>query len=329
MPPLPRRPLPPFLTSTPFTVAQGLSVGVGRGRLRGRDLDRPFRGIREVRCVEPDALYGAISGDRRGAEIATTLSRRCHALLVAMPQGTFFSHLTAARLWPLALPRPDPGENVHVSVRKPAYPSRRSGVVGHRLGDPLLTVVYRNGLPLVDPATLFCQLASMLSLPNLVAVGDALVLQPVFEDWSDDRPWVTAQQLEERVGRFGGRGKVAAAKAVKLIRPGAESRPESLLRLAILEAGLPEPEVNVPVLDAAGLFIGRGDLVYRRWNVVVEYDGEQHRTDNRQFERDVGRLDDFAASGWRVVRITARTCADRLVTIDRSARALVAGGWEP
>ncbi len=317
------------MTSTPFTVAQGLSVGMGRGRLRGRDLDRPFRGIREVRGAEPDAPNGAAHGDRIDADIATTLSRRCHALLVAMPQGTFFSHLTAARLWPLPLPRPDPGENLHVSIRKPAYPSRRSGVMGHRLGDPLLTASYRNGLPLVDPATLFCQLASMLSLLDLVAVGDALVLRPVFQDWSDDRPWVTVEQLEERVACFGGRGKVAAAKAVRLIRPGAESRPETLLRLAMLEAGLPEPEVNVPVMDATGLFIGRGDLVYRRWKVVVEYDGEQHRTDNRQFERDVGRLDDFAASGWRVVRITARAFADRPTTLDRIARALVAGGWEP
>ena len=180
----------------------------------------------------------------------------------------------------------------------------------------------------MDPATLFCQLASTLSLPDLVAVGDALVLEPVYSDWRDERPWVPLGQLTERVENYRGRGKVRAARALGLIRPGAESRPETLVRLALIEAGLPEPEVNVEVRDGAGRFIGRGDLVYRRFRVVVEYDGDQHRTSAAQFDRDVRRLDDFAASGWRVVRIVARHFfADREACLSRVARALREAGW--
>jgi hypothetical protein len=55
-----------------------------------------------------------------------------------------------------------------------------------------------------------------------------------------------------------------------LIRPGAESRPETLVRLAVAGAGRPEPEVNVDIVDGSGRFLGRGDLVHRGWKVIVE-----------------------------------------------------------
>ena len=138
------------------------------------------------------------------------------------------------------------------------------------------------------------------------------------------------RQLVERVELWRGRGKRNADRAVSLVRPGAESRPETLVRLAIRQAGLPEPEVNVTISDARGRFIGRGDLVYRQWRVIVEYDGEQHRTDNRQFDRDVGRLDDFAAHGWRVVRIVGRSFfGNPAECMERVRRALLAAGWRP
>ena len=348
MPRSPREPLPPALKATPFTVAQGLSLGLGAKRLRGRDLERPFRGVR-VPVQPSDETEGQRKNERnRGSwapETATTwphptpaasahareqeLFDRCTALAIALPPAAFFSHMTAARLWPLPLPSAR-DEPVHVSVRRPQRPPRRSGVAGHVIVDPQATVTYRRGLPLVDPVTLFCQLAAHLSLPDLVAVGDALVLEPVIPDAWSDQPWVPLGQLVERVELWRGRGKRNANRAVALIRPGAESRPETLVRLAIRQDGLPEPEVNVTISDARGRFIGRGDLVYRQWRVIVEYDGEQHRTDNRQFDRDVARLDDFAAQGWRVIRIVGRSFfGNPAESMERIRRALVAAGWRP
>ena len=347
MPRSPREPLPSSLKAVPFTVAQGLSVGLGAGRLRGRDLERPFRGIRVA--LQPSNEAGRLSSNEltlgvwpeevsawpRPSLGAPAQAReqelldRCTALAVALPAGAFFSHLTAARLWPLPLPgaRDEP---VHVSVRPPQRPPRRSGVAGHEIVDPRATVIYRRGLPVVDPVTLFCQLATQLSLPDLVAVGDALVLEPVVPDTWEDRPWVPLRQLVERVELWRGRGKRNADQAVSLIRPGAESRPETLVRLAIRHSALPEPEVNVTITDPRGRFIGRGDLVYRQWRIIVEYDGEQHRTDNRQFDRDIARLDDFAARGWRVIRIVGRSFfGNPAESMERVRRALVAAGWRP
>jgi hypothetical protein len=256
------------------------------------------------------------------------LTGRCEALAVALPAGALFSHVTAARLWPLPLPVAAADEPIHVSVRGENRGPRRSGVVGHELSDPQVRLVRRRDLDLVDPASTFCHLASVLSLHDLVAVGDALVLEPVFASEWEERPWVPFGVLGERVERFRGRGKVLARRAVELIRPGTESRPETLLRLAIVDGGLPEPEVNVDIFDAAGRFIGRGDLVYRRWRVIVEYDGDQHRIDTRQFDRDVHRLEDFAANGWRVVRVVGRSFfRDRQECVNRVARALRDSGW--
>jgi hypothetical protein len=327
----PRKPLPPVLRTVAFTVAQGRSLGLGEGRMRGGDLERPFHGIRLVRNGGLGRASAGSSEDSGcGPTVDADLVRRCTALLVALPDGAFFSHLTAARLWPVPLPLRRFAEPVHVSVRTPQYPPRRDGVIGHRLFAEHVAVVRRSDLPVVDPATLFCQLASSLSLPDLVAVGDALVLRPVFQEWSDERPWVGLDHLSDRVDGFRGRGKARALIALGMVRQGAESRPETLLRLAMTDAGLPEPEINVDVTDAAGRFIGRGDLVYRQWKVLVEYDGDQHRVDTRQFDRDVQRLEAFAAAGWTVVRVVGRSFfRERDACIARVRRALVAGGWQP
>ena len=294
--------------------------------MRGSDLARPFWGVRvaDSERTSPDSL--SVRSVAPAEEL--DLRDRCAALLVALPDRACFSHLTAARLWPLPLPRQPWDEPLHVSVWIPSRAPRRPGVVGHHIHDRSVASGCRRGLPLVDPATLFCQLALQLPLPDLVAVGDALVLEPVYQDWGDERPWVPPRQLTERVDLYRGRGKVAAARAVGLIRPGAESRPETLVRLAIMDAGLPEPEVNANIVDNQGRFIGRGDLVYRQWRVIVEYDGDQHRTDTRQFDRDVQRLEGFAGEGWQVIRIVGRSFfADRDGCVARVARALVKAGW--
>jgi hypothetical protein len=329
MPVGPRRALPPELATEPFTVAQGRSIGLGRKRLRGQDLDRPFRGVRLARAaVESPGEASGLAAPWTATTVDQLLIARCRALGLVLPEGAFFSHVTAARLWPLALPRMPTDQSVHVSVRAPHRGPRRTGTVGHEVTDQLTKVVVRQGLPVVDPATLFCQLACVISLHDLVAVGDSLILEPKFADPLSDRPWASIRELRERVELYRGRGKSAAVRAVELIRHGAESRPETLLRLAIVGAGLPEPLVNPDVFTAGGRFIGRGDLVYRKWRVIAEYDGEQHRRDTVQYEKDVQRLENFARHGWKVVRITGRSFfGDRPGSVRRVEQALVDAGW--
>lgn len=338
-----RRPgeLPPDLTKVAFTLEQGRRLGLTDRRMESGDLRRPFRGVRQA--VEPPGgevsadivadgsvdVSADVSADRyRSAE--AELIRRCLAVELVLAAGAFFTHHTAARLWPLPIPGVPNEGPLHVGVMPPECPPRRIGTVGHAISDPAAYTVRRGEHLLIDPGTLFCQLSKVLRVEDLVAVGDALVLTPHWPDERDDRPWLDLSTLQERVERFRGRGKARADRAVQRVRTGSESRPESLVRLAIVDAGLPEPEVNVEVHTDNGVFVGRADLLYRRYRLAVEYDGDHHRVDTKQYDRDAGRMDDFAAAGWRVVRVTKRSFfGDRDAFIARVRRALFDAGWRP
>lgn len=98
---------------------------------------------------------------------------------------------------------------------------------------------------------------------------------------------------------------------------------ETLLRLLLVRAGLPEPELNQELFDARGRWIGRFDMVHREARVIVEYDGDQHRKDTRQYELDISRIDRAIAAKWTVVRVRARgVFVDRAETIRRVREAL-------
>ncbi len=318
--------LPPEFSKSAFTVAQGRTGGLGAKRLRGGDLDRPYKGVRRA----ADAPAEADGTNDPYQYAAAVLGQACDALELVLPPSAFFSHLTAARLWPLPLPQPADDESIHVGVPADVQPPRRVGVTGHHVSDPWTRSVRRQGRLLVDPTSLFCQLSGFLQVEDLVAVGDALVLVPRFSDDPGDRPWVTMTELTERVDCFRGRGKTRAKAALGLVRPGAESRPESLLRVAVVGSGLPEPLVNVDVYGDDGMFLGCGDLVYEEWRVLAEYDGDHHRSDTRQYEKDIRRIERFRSHGWQVVRITKTAFfADRRACVERIESALRASGWRP
>ena len=47
------------------------------------------------------------------------------------------------------------------------------------------------------------------------------------------------------------------------------------------------------------------DMGWEDIEVAVEYEGDHHRTDRRQFNRDIARIDALTELGWIVVRVTA------------------------
>ena len=60
----------------------------------------------------------------------------------------------------------------------------------------------------------------------------------------------------------------------------------------------------------------------------MEYDGDQHRTDTRQFDRDVLRLEGVAFNGWTVVRVVGRSfLREKDACIAQVRRALHDAGW--
>jgi hypothetical protein len=117
---------------------------------------------------------------------------------------------------------------------------------------------------------------------------------------------VTLDELADRASGFRAEGGRALRQAIADIRQGAESRPESHLRLLIVGAGLPEPELNQEIHDPTGRLLARVDMLYRFERVIVEYDGAQHRTDDRQYEKDLCGSNDFARPAGRSCKCASR-----------------------
>jgi hypothetical protein len=114
----------------------------------------------------------------------------------------------------------------------------------------------------------------------------------------------TLPRLQSAVQGHSGRGVVEARTAVTLVRERVDSPRESWLRLCLVLAGMPMPECNLIIGDHCGP-IGRVDLVYIAYKLIIEYEGDQHRTDRNQWNRDIDRQEDFARDNWMLIRVTS------------------------
>ncbi len=99
------------------------------------------------------------------------------------------------------------------------------------------------------------------------------------------------------------------------------------MRVALLSAGLPRMLVNEDIRTPDGTFIARPDLRFADYPVAVEYDGDGHRTDQRQWRRDVGRFERIADAGVDVVRATADDLPTFRNVILRTRSRLRKHGW--
>jgi hypothetical protein len=116
----------------------------------------------------------------------------------------------------------------------------------------------------------------VLSHDDLVAAGVHLILVPKKPQHGESRPYATLDELTARARSCSGRHARALRRALEDVRQGAESRAEAILRLVMVRAGLPEPELKVDIFSASGRFLGRGETLFRAFRVIAEYDGEQH-----------------------------------------------------
>jgi hypothetical protein len=252
-----------------------------------------------------------------------------------------FSHQTAAELYGLPLPLYAATRDLQVSVPTPFRPPEAAGVHGHavaqglwRRSDVILRDVELGELlsfPVVSPELLWAQLAAILDLDDLVALGDAIVTELPRPGLLMESSFATIGDLEAEVRMHAGRrGSKAMAAAVAGIRSGPLSRAESLLRLILLRAGFPEPLLNVEVVDDAGQVVAMPDLSWREPKVVVEYEGDYHRRSRVKFRSDVTRGERYADAGWFQLRAHADDVfGDPNPFAGRLLRRMVERGWHP
>ena len=117
--------------------------------MRGADLDQPFHGIRSPRLRE------------------TTIAELIAAYSERMSAAQFFSHVTAAQLLGLPLPRRFATSGViHVCVDDPAGRQRVSGTIAHHARPGTVRVVAISGYRVAAPVDVWRQLAAVLTLDD-------------------------------------------------------------------------------------------------------------------------------------------------------------------
>ncbi|MBN9175878.1 MAG: hypothetical protein J0I43_00695 [Microbacterium sp.] len=94
-------------------------------------------------------------------------------------------------------------------------------------------------------------------------------------------------------------------RALECIRVGSMSPLETDFRLVTAAAGLPEPELDVEIRDERGVLLGIADARYEAYRVIVEVEGDHHRTSRAQWRRDIAKHAAYVRAGYEVVRLTA------------------------
>jgi hypothetical protein len=279
------RPLPHPFQQHPFSTRSAVAAGVGEARLRSQALARPFHGVRDSASAE------------------MTRWRRIRAYQQRMPPAQHFSHVTAALIQGFPLPLSfESDTQLHVAAIAGAGFPRARGVVGHQAGE-LSTVVMASGCRVTSAVDTWCDVATTLSLDDLVAVGDFLITGD--EPYSGRTPAATLRELDAAlVARNGRRGIRRLAEALELVRYGSLSRMETLTRLLIVRDGLPEAELNHTIIDSVGRTVAMVDLAFPEWRIAIEYQGDDHREKGR-FRRDITRRERIEDQGWTVIYVSA------------------------
>jgi hypothetical protein len=288
----------PRSLGTEFSVTQAVAAGVSRSRLRARDLEHPFHAVRSA------------SGAPESGSAESRVLSRARQFATVMGESSFFGHVTAAIIWGVPLPASVIDDHLDVTVFAPQRAPRGRGVRGYSLapthGSARVHPMY--GWRVASPATTWAMLGARLTHPyDLVAAADHLVRVPRMPGGfapPSREAWATLAELEAAVAAGRRPGIVALRGALPRVRTAASSRRETWLRLILVDAGLPEPDLDHDVFDADGQFVACLDLAYPKLKIGIEYDGDHHRTDPVQWARDVDRLDRLTEEGWRVVRAT-------------------------
>ncbi|ALV46294.1 hypothetical protein MB46_13205 [Arthrobacter alpinus] len=280
----------PRLPGGPFTLVEAQALGLSRDKLRSRE----FAGVSRN-------LYRPASWDFE-------LRDAGRALCAATP-GAWISHTTAARLHRLILPPwMSESNELHLSKSRKLPGTRRRGIVGHTVVALSDEVEYIDELRISTRPRTWLDLARTLRLDELVCMGDQLIRIPRPEFEGRSNPFATLEQLRAMVDRHKNlQGIVRAREALELMRVGADSGPETLMRLAMLNAGLPEPELQLKLWE--GPNVPSADAGYRARRIALQYDGAHHY-DAAQRHSDKRRDKAFRAAGWTVLVFTDKDLAN-------------------
>lgn len=305
--------------------------------MRANDLTAPFHGARrtvagihaEKRDADVDEAPLALS-----RMVARSIRSRALSYREVMAPGMFLCGFTAAALreYPVGTGTElDADMQLEVAAFAPGRAPRGRGIRGRKVAPHLAEVVDLDGLPATTPATTWAMLGRDLSVRKLIILADAILRVPRDSRGRlhPEQAGATREAMQAAIDAGRRVGIDRLREALPQARTGSASPLETEYRLDADFAGLPAPELDVEIRDTYGNLLGISEIVYSRYRVVVEIEGDHHRTSRRQWNRDLQKYRDYANAGWTVVRITASDIRHTRTATDVVRTALIRRGWRP
>ncbi|MHA7271493.1 endonuclease domain-containing protein [Arthrobacter sp. HLT1-20] len=256
------------------------------------------------------------------------LLERCRAHVAVTPNGVI-SHVTAARIHGLFLPaRLEASQLIDLSQRPGTTAPRRKHTTGHILDLGSRDVVIFAGVTLTSVQRTLIDLAPLLTVEELVVVGDQIVCEHHSQCLPPKTAMVEFNILQTYIAQHAGaRGMRKLRAAMELVRVGADSPPETELRLLIARSPLPNFEPNVEIVNGFGKALVVPDLACEEYRTCAEYDGKHHFTPEQQ-SKDHDRDFITLSQGWHQALINKEDMrAGERVVVTKLARMLKLGGW--
>jgi hypothetical protein len=269
------------LPTTPFTTAQARELGLSRKQLSSAAGDGLIRRVLHgvyLRCDQPDSV------DTRAA---------CAALVIA--PGSVLRDRTASWIHGISTFTHQEREilpPLETCVARVHVPSDRIGVDGGTRDLAPEDVMSIHGVRVTTPLRTALDLGCNLFRRDALAALDQFMrLHGLLRE----------DLASAAIRYFRRRGVVQLRQLIPLADPRAESARESWTRLAIIDAGLPCPELQFWI-EIDGVPTYHLDLAYPRHRIAVEYDGEEfHRRTPEQRRHDDKRRTWLEESGWTVI----------------------------
>ena len=199
------------------------------------------------------------------------------------------------------------------SSRWPCTPrlARRVGAASAAVegGDPARFGSRARGSAGGSPASTWAQLAAELTRDELITVGDAFVRGTPQTDGARGPAGsghTTLEGLETAAERRPSKRRGKAARSAPAGSRRRASQPETDVRLAPGRRTARTRHSTTRCSMRAGELIGCTEIAYPTYRVSWRYEGDHHRTDRAQWNRDIEKHARAAAAGWSVLRLTSR-----------------------
>lgn len=216
---------------------------------------------------------------------------------------------------------------LHVTIADLSQRTQVAGVRCHILKGPVpkgAFMLVKPDIWVSSPELCFVQLAAELSFPAAVHLGFELCARYRINEFLDEpeprEPLTSARALRDFSARFGNhRGARMARIAAQYVSDHAESPKEvDLAMLLTLPRqyggyGIPQATLNPNIVVArrkGGLSEYRGDLVWPKAHLIVEYESNQHHTGAQRIAEDSRRRNTLQDAGWHIITVTGNQLPD-------------------